>query len=115
MLAQQHVQVNQPFLMNCSSNTVPVGESAEFLVNGGTLTNIRRHNGVCFNTIAGKKCIKGGCQCSEDRQSYAVYHKLTKSNATEILSCKMTFANEKTITSNDVHISALGKLLLING
>ncbi|XP_052094659.1 uncharacterized protein LOC127730325 [Mytilus californianus] len=106
--APQHTPEGQPFQLNCSSNIAPVGQSAEFLVNGETLTYIRRHRTMCFNTALGTECRTGMCRCSLDGRSYAIYHKLSNvKTANESFTCKMTFPNEMVIVSNAVSVSII--------
>jgi hypothetical protein len=42
--------------LNCSSDDVPEKHTAEFLEDGGTLTNIKIHNNKCFTTVVGAFC-----------------------------------------------------------
>ncbi|XP_063420080.1 uncharacterized protein LOC134705250 [Mytilus trossulus] len=107
--APQHTPEGQPFQLNCSSTIAPVGQSAEFLVNGETLTYIRRHKIMCFNTDLGTKCRTGMCRCSSDGRSFAIYHKLSiVKTANDNFTCKMTFPNEMVIVSNAVSVSITG-------
>ncbi|XP_071156338.1 uncharacterized protein [Mytilus edulis] len=106
LFAPQHTPEGQPFQLNCSSNIAPVGQSAEFLINGETLTYVRRHKTMCFNTALGTKCRNGMCRCSLDGRSFAIYHKLSiVKTANDNFTCKMTFPNEMVVVSNAVSVS----------
>lgn len=109
LFAPQHTPEGQPFQLNCSSNIAPVGQSAEFLINGETLTYVRRHKTMCFNTALGTKCRNGMCRCSLDGRSFAIYHKLSiVKTANDNFTCKMTFPNEMVVVSNAVSVSIRG-------
>jgi len=84
--------------LNCSSDDVPEGHTAEFLEDGGTLTNIRIHRNKCFTTLAGAACQPRVCQCSKDKRSYVVYHQL-------ILKTNMQFEKVKRYLTYFINIS----------
>jgi hypothetical protein len=108
LTALNRVLEHQNFKLNCSSDDVPEKHTAEFLENGGTLTNIRIHNNKCFTTVVGAFCQPRVCQCSKDKRSYVVYHQLTKQSPNQTFLCKMTSADNVVTFSNPVTVFLLG-------
>ena len=113
LTAPNRVLEHQNFKLNCSSDDVPEGHTAEFLEDGGTLTNIRIHKNKCFTTLAGATCQPRVCECSKDKRSYVVYHQLTKQSPNQTFLCKMTLADNVVAISNPVTVSLLGIILFL--
>ncbi|XP_052066123.1 uncharacterized protein LOC127705811 [Mytilus californianus] len=89
--------------VNCSSNTVPAGETAEFLVNGDTINSLRRHNNDCYSATTRKKCIRDICQCSNNGKTYGIRININQQRTdvdVEIV-CSMKFKIGRTFFIND--------------
>lgn len=97
--------------VNCSSNTVPAGESAEFLLDGETINSLRRHNNGCYSASTSKECTRDICQCSENGKTYGIRINMNQQKAdvhVEIV-CSMKFKTGRTFYLNDsIYIHVLG-------
>jgi hypothetical protein len=113
LTALNRVLEHQNFKLNCSSDDVPEKHTAEFLEDGGTLTNIKIHNNKCFTTVVGAFCQPHVCQCSKDKRSYVVYHQLTKQSPNQTFLCKMTSADNVVTFSNPVTVFLLGTIFVL--
>ncbi|CAC5410783.1 unnamed protein product [Mytilus coruscus] len=76
--------------LNCSSDTVPEGNTAELLMNGTSVNNVRLHQKRCFRTVDVIECVPGVCQCSADGRVFVFY--LTPNETGKYrFSCRMKF------------------------
>ena len=107
--APRYVHVNQSFELNCSSFVVPGKKTAEFLIDDITLTNIRSHENVCYNSFRENICNINTCHCSEDGRTYVLYYKADKFIDQKNITCKMKVADDKISVSNTVTIDVVGK------
>ena len=105
--AVQYVQRGKFIKLNCSSELEPIGQTAEFLVDDNTITNIRNHSGTCFKTIDNQVCVENVCECGADGNSYILYYRTYHKTAT--FECKMRFSRNSMQTSNKVNVMFLGK------
>ncbi|CAC5419783.1 unnamed protein product [Mytilus coruscus] len=78
--------------LNCSSDTVPEGNTAEFLINGKSVNNVRLHQTKCFRTVDVIECVPGVCQCSGDGRTFVFYYYPNKTGKYDF-SCKMKFSS----------------------
>lgn len=85
--------------INCSSDTVPEGNTAEFLINGKSVNNVRLHQKRCFRTVDVIQCIPGVCECSSDGRTMVFYY-YPNQTGKYYFSCRMKF---KSITTNQGH------------
>ncbi|VDI47658.1 Hypothetical predicted protein [Mytilus galloprovincialis] len=89
--------------VNCSSNTVPAGESAEFLLDGETINSLRRHNNGCYSASTSKECTRDICQCSENGKTYGIRINMNhqKPDVNVEIVCSMKFKTGRTFYLND--------------
>jgi hypothetical protein len=107
--APRYVRVIQSFELNCSSFDVPCIKTAEFLIEDTTLTNIRSHENVCYNSFRENTCNINTCHCSEDGRTYVLYYKADKFIDQKNITCKMKVADDQISVSNTVTIDVVGK------
>lgn len=104
-----YIQKEQEIKLNCSSDVVPVGQTAEFLVNNRIFTNIRKHKWVCFNTKLNKTCSSGTCSCAVDRKSYvSTYQPMENVNEITFM-CRMKFMGGTVKSSPELVVTIIGK------
>lgn len=109
LTANAFTQRGQEIQLNCSSNVVPIGQTAEFLVNNMTFTNIRKHKLVCFNTKLREACNNVTCRCAENKKSYMAIFKPPYNSKYINLMCRMKFSGGRVILSQEVVATILGK------
>ncbi|XP_071172038.1 uncharacterized protein [Mytilus edulis] len=102
LAAKPYVQTGETVKLNCSSDFVPIGHVAEFLVNKVTFTNIRKHSSACFNSKLNKICVNGTCSCAQNRRSYVVFFQPDVKSRQVSFSCTMRFTGNDVKASNDV-------------
>ncbi|CAC5410776.1 unnamed protein product [Mytilus coruscus] len=78
--------------LNCSSDTVPEGNTAEFLINGKSVNNVRLHQSRCFRTVDVIECVPGVCQCSDDGRTFVFYYIPNETGECNF-SCRMKFSS----------------------
>ncbi|CAC5419777.1 unnamed protein product [Mytilus coruscus] len=83
---------DRPVRLKCSSDTVPEGNTAEFLMNGKSVNSVRLHQTRCFRTVDVIVCVPGMCQCSDDGRTFVFY--FTPNEIGEYgFSCRMKFSS----------------------
>lgn len=111
LTANPFAQREKDIHLNCSSDVVPFGQTAEFLVNNMTYTNIRKHKWVCFNTKLNKTCSSRSCSCAGDRKSYTLTLKPMKNVNQVTFLCRMKFTGGTVKSSTELVVTILGKCL----
>lgn len=87
----------------------PNGNTAEFLLNDKTLTNVRKYGDVCYNTVSRRKCLPSECTCAANERDYIMYYQTIEAPTTNLLfSCKMKFDNVITMSKTAV-VTVIGK------
>lgn len=109
LTANTYTQRGQKLKLNCSSDVVPVGQAAEFLVNNMTLTNIRKHNLVCFDTKLKETCGNYTCRCAENKKSYMAIFKPPYNSKYINLMCRMKFSGGIVVLSQEIIATIIGK------
>ena len=88
---------------------VPHIKTAEFLIEDTTLTNIRSHENVCYNSFLENICNINTCHCSEDGRTYVLYYKADQFIDQKNITCKMKVTDDQISVSNTVTIDVVGK------
>lgn len=109
LTANPYIQKGQNIRLNCSSSIVPVGQTAEFLVNNMTITNIRKHKWICFNTKLNEACSNGTCSCADNRKSYVSVFKPDYKSDTLSFMCRMKFKGGVVTLSEAAVATVIGK------
>lgn len=97
--------------INWSSDIVPEGNTAEFLINGKSVNNVRLHQKRCFRTVDVIQCIPGVCECSSDGRAMVFYYYPNQTGKYDF-SCRMKFTS---ITTNQGHFVTNNKVTNIIG
>ncbi|CAC5384444.1 unnamed protein product [Mytilus coruscus] len=98
----EYIKRGEHIILNCSSDDVPVGQSAEFLVNDETYTNIRVQDKECFSGISHSECLPEECNCSEDGKWYIIQLPANDDMMNVKISCTMKFTSERVSNSTIV-------------
>lgn len=93
--------------MNCSSDSVPIGKTVEFLADGETVTNIIKFDGVCFNTIYNRVCTRDICSCSVDDRFYTLFYNPPYHKTKLTFVCKVKLDRNRKQYSNKAIVNIL--------
>lgn len=110
LTARPFVQTGQVVKLNCSSDVVPIGQVAEFLVDKVTYTNIRMDSLDCFNSKLKEMCYNTTCSCAKNMRSYILYLKPVLQSDKFSVSCKMRFPGNEMKLSQDVGVTIIGNI-----
>lgn len=95
----------------CISQKVPVGLSANFILNGNPYTTIFKVGDNCYSSPNRSFCSKGKCKCSNEGRSYNVtYHNFYHETTITVI-CKMELASVGVI-GDCLFVDTLGKIVL---
>lgn len=72
MYAPRYASNNQSILLNCTTSKAPIGDYAEFLVNGETYTSLQKHNSHCIVGNTEINCERDVCRCSYNSLWYSL-------------------------------------------
>lgn len=72
MYAPRFAAMNQSILLNCSTVKPPIGDYAEFLVNGKTYTSLQIYKFQCVVGNENIDCERDNCQCSYNSLWYSL-------------------------------------------
>lgn len=92
LYGQKYAIKDRPIKLNCSSDTIPEGNTAEFLMNGKSVNNVRLHQKRCFRTVDVIVCVPGVCQCSSDGRTFVFYYTPNETGNYDF-SCRMKFSS----------------------
>lgn len=111
LTAMPYVQKGQTIKLNCSSDFVPIGHNAEFLINKVTYTNVRMHSFACFNSKFDEICSNTTCRCAQNRRSYELYFDPDHTSDELSFSCKMRLTWNELKLSKDVVVTIIGNII----
>lgn len=109
-----YVQKGRKVHLNCSTDSVPIGKTVEFLADDETVTNIIKLDGVCFNTIYNRVCTKDSCSCSVDDRFYTLFYSPPDYKTIISFVCKMKFGRNRIQYSNKAIVNILGKHVILD-
>lgn len=102
LYTQKHIFREDTIDLNCTSDSVPTGLSAEFVLNDETYTSLRKYNRQCYNVQ--QICSVNICSCSADNQSYFLQIKHTTQQNKLYAECSMNFGTQNIKDSILIHI-----------
>lgn len=105
-----YVQKGHKIQLNCSADSIPVDKTVEFLANDETVTNIRKHDGDCFNTIYNRICSSESCSCSANDRYYVLFFRPPYGRTKTTFQCKMKLIRTGILYSNKVIVTILGEI-----
>lgn len=87
----------------CSSSQIPIGLTADFLVNGITYTSLRSTDSGCFSAHLRTKCPLHYvvCHCTKDGKEYGLVINASERNGSMTILCLMKFQNGGQVYKSD--------------
>lgn len=79
--------------LNCSTDTVPVGNAADIKVNEKSFTIVTLSNDKCYSTVLGKECVPDICECSTNGLWFTHVYQANESEGFVDFKCSMTFGS----------------------
>lgn len=99
--------------LSCTSDSVPTGLSAEFVLENETYASLRKYKQECYN--GQQTCAIEMCSCSADDRSYSLHihymNLYTKQQNKLYVECSMNFGTKTIKDSIMIHIA--GKFVIL--
>lgn len=109
----RHVERGEIFWVHCISGEKPVGQLAEFQIDGKTKDSIRLYQHACFSTKTRSECLTNECHCSKDGTSYSLRFAASSSKKTLELTCVMKFSQTQPVFIREtLQVTIMGEHIL---
>lgn len=108
----KYVRKNNEIDLLCSSNTLPSGLSANFIVNEYPYTKITKIGDNCYSSPNTLFCTEGKCNCTNEGRSYTWKYHNFYDDKTITFKCNMEFSSVGQI-GDCIFVDSLGKTILL--